>query len=590
MTRKGLKNVSGKIQHYDAFISYRHAETDSQVAVALHRKLERFRLPKNLRKNYPKERWKINRVFRDQDELPLADNLSDPIEAAIRNSDFLIVICTPRLPESKWCAREIELFKSIHGQDHIMAILAEGEPEESFPEAICYRDIETTDENGQTVTVRESVEPLAADVRADSPRKRNKLCDDAVLRMVAPMYGLGYDDLKQRHREQKIRRIAAISAIAAGIFFVFGMVCMFLTMKIHSQKTVIEQQHEELQTQYTKEQIKFAESMTVVSDTLMQEGRQKDAVYAVYNAMPHDLNEPDKPYVVSTQYALSKALGTYESNVFFPADIIPIPADEEADDFWGDPGEYRVLEEYLPEQAVLCAEELPGFGILVVTSTCHLYVYEEESATLLDYTHTWFADEPDRYVMCAAYRDETLYLQFSDADYVAVYRWIDGSAYPKTGSITNEERMEATGKRVDDGEEIVSDDGQYLAVTGANHTVTIYRNGSDEPVKTLYDLTGSFSKLIRLAGTDRYLLRAAGGAKYSYLLNADMEILERIPYFHDYDPEKGTFILAVQNNSEKNYDLREVPVAEYDDLIRDAEECLNGYQPDAEVSERYKML
>ncbi len=120
--------------------------------------------------------------------------------------------------------------------------------------------------------------------------------------------------------------------------------------------------------------------------------------------------------------------------------------------------------------------------------------------------------------------------------------------------------------------------------------MTIYRKDSDEPVKTLYDLTGSFSKLIRLAGTDRYLLRAAGGAKYSYLLNADMEILERIPYFHDYDPEKGAFILAVQNNSEKNYDLREVPVAEYDDLIRDAEECLNGYQPDAEVSERYKML
>ena len=590
MTRKGLKNVSGKIQHYDAFISYRHAETDSQVAVALHRKLERFRLPKNLRKNYPKERWKINRVFRDQDELPLADNLSDPIEAAIRNSDFLIVICTPRLPESKWCAREIDLFKSIHGQDHIMAILAEGEPEESFPEAICYRDIETTDENGQTVTVRESVEPLAADVRADSPRKRNKLCDDAVLRMVAPMYGLGYDDLKQRHREQKIRRIAAISAIAAGIFFVFGMVCMFLTMKINSQKTVIEQQHEELQTQYTKEQIKFAESMTVVSDTLMQEGRQKDAVYAVYNAMPHDLDNPDKPYVVSTQYTLSKALGTYESNVFFPADTIPVPSDTEADAFWGDPGDYRSLEEYLPEQNVLCAEELPGFGTLIVTSTCHLYIYEEDTATLLDYTHTWFADEPEHYAICAAYRDETLYLRFSDADYVAVYRWIDGSAYEKIGTIASAERREATGKVVSDWEEIESDDGQYVAVPGANHTVTIYKKGSDQPEKTLYDLSGSFSKLMKLDQTDLYLLRAAGGAKYSYLLNEDLEILQRIPYFHDYDATKRAFILAVFDNSTQDYDLCEVPVVEYADLIKDAEECLKGYQPDTEVSERYKML
>ena len=131
-----------KAKHYNAFISYRHSKLDSAVAISLHRKLERFRLPGNLRKDYPKDKWKIERVFRDEDELPLADNLSDPIEEALKNSDFLIVICTPRLPESKWCAKEIETFKKLHGQDHILAVLAEGEPDDSFPEAICYKEIE----------------------------------------------------------------------------------------------------------------------------------------------------------------------------------------------------------------------------------------------------------------------------------------------------------------------------------------------------------------------------------------------------------------------------------------------------------------
>ncbi len=582
--------MSGKIQHYDAFISYRHSELDSAVAVALHRKLERFRLPKNLRKQYPKERWKINRVFRDQDELPLADNLSDPIETAIRNSDFLIVICSPRLPESKWCAREIELFKSIHGQDHIMAILAEGEPDESFPEAICYRDVERTDENGNKAVVRESVEPLAADVRANTKRKREKLCDDAVLRMVAPMYGLGYDDLKQRHREQKIHRIATISAIAAGVFFLFGMVCMFLTMKINAQKNVIEQQHEELQEQYTKEQIKYAESMTVVSDTLMNEGRQKDAVYAVYNAMPKDLSDPSLPYVVSTQYALSRALGTYEMHVFFPTDTIPVPDDEEADDFWGDPGEYRFLEDSLSDQVVLCAQELPDLGAFIVTSACKLYVFDEEAGTLLDYTHTWFADEPDQYVSCAAYRDDTLYLRFSDADYVAVYEWRTTDQYKAAGTISSEERRAATGKRADDGEEIVSDDGRYVVKTEANHVVAIHDQASGQTVKKLYDIRGGMSQLRKLDGTDYYLLISGGGARYSYLLNSDFEILERVPDFYDYDADKKNFILAVFDYTEKDYDLYEVPLAEYEDLILAAGSLVDGHVPDEKLLERYRML
>lgn len=37
-------------ENYDAFISYRHAELDQFVAVELHKVLENFRLPKNVKK------------------------------------------------------------------------------------------------------------------------------------------------------------------------------------------------------------------------------------------------------------------------------------------------------------------------------------------------------------------------------------------------------------------------------------------------------------------------------------------------------------------------------------------------------------
>lgn len=85
---------------YDAFISYRHCPLDQYVAEILHKRLEAFRLPKGVQKRLSdNSRTKIERVFRDREELPLASNLAEPITRALEDSEFLIVICTPRLPE-----------------------------------------------------------------------------------------------------------------------------------------------------------------------------------------------------------------------------------------------------------------------------------------------------------------------------------------------------------------------------------------------------------------------------------------------------------------------------------------------------------
>ena len=130
---------------YDAFISYRHSELDQFVAVNLHKELEAFKLPKVIRKQLQAkgiDKKKIERVFRDRDELPITNNLADPITNALRNSEFLLVICSPRLKESLWCRKEIETFISMHGREKIFAVLIEGEPAESFPDELL--DIEKT--------------------------------------------------------------------------------------------------------------------------------------------------------------------------------------------------------------------------------------------------------------------------------------------------------------------------------------------------------------------------------------------------------------------------------------------------------------
>ena len=66
------------IDHYNAFISYKHAPLDSKIAARVQRKLEHFSVPPKIAKSCGKK--KIERVFRDKDELPITSDLSETIE------------------------------------------------------------------------------------------------------------------------------------------------------------------------------------------------------------------------------------------------------------------------------------------------------------------------------------------------------------------------------------------------------------------------------------------------------------------------------------------------------------------------------
>ena len=57
------------MEKYDAFISYSHAEDNAEIAEVLHKKLEHYRITSQIQKITGKK--KIERVFRDKEELPL---------------------------------------------------------------------------------------------------------------------------------------------------------------------------------------------------------------------------------------------------------------------------------------------------------------------------------------------------------------------------------------------------------------------------------------------------------------------------------------------------------------------------------------
>ncbi len=230
---------------YKAFISYRHLDFDKRVAVKLHRMLETYKFPHGIKEQ--KNQW---RIFRDEEELSASSNLSDDIKNALDNSEFLIVVCSEQTHLSRWCLEEIEYFKSLHNgtNEKIIPLLISGSPEESFPEELCRTYVTYTDENGASARRETEVSPLAANIVSDSRKGSFRKLNSELLRIVAEMDGCDYDDLYNRSRRRRIRRIAVSTAAAFTAVSMFGIYSSAMLLEISDQREQLQTQNTELET------------------------------------------------------------------------------------------------------------------------------------------------------------------------------------------------------------------------------------------------------------------------------------------------------------------------------------------------------
>lgn len=309
---------------YDAFISYRHKELDKFAAENLHRQMEAFRLPGKL-SGRTGGRTRINRVFRDRDELPLTNSLEDNITEALRQSEYLIVICSPRLKESLWCRKEIETFISMHGRKNVFAVLIEGEPEDSFPEELLYEEERIQRPDGTTETVRRQLEPLAADIRGKTRREMLKALRTEKLRLLAPMFSLNYDDLRQRHRERRMKRILTASLGAAAVCFCFGTVSTYMALRIKSQKeqieeqaAILEEQTAEIAAQNDALLENRAQTLAAEALRLLEQGDRIQAIETAACALT-EYGGMALPYTTEAQYALTESLHVYDNGNYIKA-------------------------------------------------------------------------------------------------------------------------------------------------------------------------------------------------------------------------------------------------------------------------------
>jgi hypothetical protein len=210
---------------YRVFISYKHSDpdtfgSDGEFARWLQKQLQSYSFPRKLiglNTSAGTVPVRLGSVFRDEDYLPAGPELDALIEHALTNSENLVVLCSPAGAVSPWVNKEIAFFKKLQARAakdseisrRVFALIVEGEAHSSDPALECFPPAlkVQVDEAGHLTSIPSN--PLAPDIRRDGR-------ENAVLRLIAGLFGLDFEDLvareEQRRREFRRRSILLLSA------------------------------------------------------------------------------------------------------------------------------------------------------------------------------------------------------------------------------------------------------------------------------------------------------------------------------------------------------------------------------------------
>ena len=273
-------------KEYYAFISYKRE--DEKWAKWLQNKLEHYRFPTNLngRTDLPK---KIYPTFRDVTDLK-PGLLAEEINNALHNSEWLVVVCSPRSAKSPWVCKEAQTFIDLGRADHIIPFVIEGNPFSNNTATECYPEA--------LLNLTGSKELLAANINEMGR-------DAAVVKVVARMFGLKFDTLWQRYeREQKKKRSLIVGTailvgiVGLGLFFYYRMLNNTITEKNQVLLETISDRDSALE-QIREDSVVMARHLERIQSDSLILAEQKDSIL-----LQKDVIATERDNVKSANYAM----------------------------------------------------------------------------------------------------------------------------------------------------------------------------------------------------------------------------------------------------------------------------------------------
>ncbi len=189
--------MSGLDNKYIAFISYSHK--DEKVAKWLQRKLESYKLPVEVRGDYGQSKY-LRPVFRDRSDLG-AGVLSEELQESLRQSRYLIVICSSHSMLSEWVNREVQTYLEWGRVADIIPFVVDGQmngdANEFLPQCLKMYTKEHLDKELLSVNIFENGR------------------EEAFIRVVSHVLGLGFDQLWKRYVRDRWKRLGRLSVMTS---------------------------------------------------------------------------------------------------------------------------------------------------------------------------------------------------------------------------------------------------------------------------------------------------------------------------------------------------------------------------------------
>ena len=209
---------------YFAFVSY--SSKDKRWGRWLHRRLENYVIPRKVRalaaeqgRELPS---RLRPCFRDRDELAGAADLGEKISKALRDTGYLVVLCSKRSARSEWVNKEIKDFRALdpENKDRILALILDGVPNATSDPAV------DDAEECLPPALRLPLEPLAGDLRPEGDGRGR-----GFIKILAGLTGMDFDQFYRRHerREQQIR--AAWTTVAVSLILGFAGLAAFALLQ-----------------------------------------------------------------------------------------------------------------------------------------------------------------------------------------------------------------------------------------------------------------------------------------------------------------------------------------------------------------------
>jgi WD40 repeat protein len=318
---------------YWAFLSYSHQDNLEtrkngergriQWAEWLHDALENYRVPAEFRERITATGEpmpdRFFPVFQDEKELPINADLGESIRTALRESRFLIVICSPRAAVSRYVNEEVRYFKTLGRQNRIMTLMVDGEPNASFgnkqgytaaDECFCPALRHPLNAQGEVDTSRtDAQEPIAGDVRikeGSAPREatqkdlpsHRRILEQTRLKLVAGLMAVGFDELIQRDKDRQIkeerartrrlRKLAAGFAVLALIAAAAGFIAFQKKQEAQRAQAAAESERSRAETALAKTRATLSRSDFLQALRSIDEGKTFNALAQLARSLSLD--------------------------------------------------------------------------------------------------------------------------------------------------------------------------------------------------------------------------------------------------------------------------------------------------------------